>query len=75
MFNWMTRLHTIPVQVAYFSSNYNEFIVGIGGVVRCGGNASVVYSTSVKLYLDNVMAVTGGRLFYALPKVTPFSKC
>jgi hypothetical protein len=68
MSNWMTKLHTVPFQVSYFSSNYNEFIVGLGGVVLCDNRTGPQYSTSLTLYLNNKMAVLGGRLFYGLPK-------
>jgi hypothetical protein len=69
MLNYMTKLHTVPVQVAYFSSDYNEFIAAIPFVRACSNSSSEPLSTSSILYLDNEMAVIGGRLFYGMPKV------
>lgn len=70
MMNWMTKLHTIPYQISYFSSNYNEFIVMVPHVVLCNTpDIPIKLSTSTVLYLTNLMAVVGGKLFYDLPKV------
>jgi hypothetical protein len=68
MANYMTNLRTIPFQIAYFSSDYNELLAAVPFTSLCGqANAPVVTSMPI-LWLNNVMAVLGGRIFYALPK-------
>ncbi len=54
--------------MAYFSSNYNEFIGAIPFVRPCNNASSSETSVASVLFLDNEMAVLGGRVFYNMPK-------
>jgi hypothetical protein len=68
MANWMTHLHTTPIQIAYFSSDYNEVLAAVPFTSLCAKpNAPIVTSVPI-LWLDSIMAVIGGRWFYGLPK-------
>lgn len=66
--NWMTRLHTTPIQIAYFSSDYNEVLAAVPFTSLCAKPHAPIVTSVPILWLDSIMAVIGGRWFYGLPK-------
>jgi len=68
MLNNMTHLYTTPLDIIPgLCEQYYEFIVLLP-FVQLVDNTTVKGGTSLQLYLDNAWAVTGGRLYYGMPK-------
>eukprot|EP00602_Paraphysomonas_sp_CaronLab_P004666 CAMPEP_0185017672 /NCGR_PEP_ID=MMETSP1103-20130426/596_1 /TAXON_ID=36769 /ORGANISM="Paraphysomonas bandaiensis, Strain Caron Lab Isolate" /LENGTH=230 /DNA_ID=CAMNT_0027547193 /DNA_START=178 /DNA_END=867 /DNA_ORIENTATION=+ len=67
MFNNMTNLKTVPVDILFgLCDQYYEYIVIIPYIKS--SKSDKVRSVSTILYLNNAVAVVGGNMFYGMPK-------